>query len=361
MSQPQGANLQYDTAKLVAIVPNLKTSQSWLSDSFFTNIQNSDTEYVAIDVDVGERRMAPLVSPMVQGRLVEQRRMQTNTIKPAYTKDKRAPDLRKPVRRQLGERIGGDLDPMERQEANLVAEMTDQLDILHRRLEWMASQILQSGSVTLAGDGFPTTLVDFGRSSTLTIALSGSSQWGTPSNFDPEGRDPLPQKDIEEWQYQILKESGAVCTDIVFTTASWVAFKNGQGIYGAIAFPKLAGVEGLMIKPGPEIKKGAVFKGVWGGYRLWLYNDWYIDQNGVEQQMIPDGTVILTGPELMGTRGFGVIMDPAFNYGSMPFAPKTWLQEDPGQRLIMMQSSPLMIPARVNASLCATVCAGLTT
>lgn len=357
---PEGTNLQYDTAKLVAIVPNLKTSQSWLLDSFFTNIQQSDTEFVAIDEDIGERRMAQFVSPLVQGRLVEQRRMQTNTVRPAYTKDKRAPDLRKPVRRMIGERIGGDLSPMQRQEANLVAEMTDQLDVLMRRQEWMASQVLQTGAVTIAGDGFPSTLVDFGRSSTLTVALSGSSVWGYAANFDAQGRDPLPAQDIEEWQYQILKESGAVCTDIVFTTTPWIKFKNGQGIYGAIEFPKLAGVDGLMIKPGPEIKKGAVFKGIWGGYRLWLYNDWYIDQNGVEQQMIPDGTVILSGPELMGTRGYGVIMDPKHNYGSMPYAPKTWFTDDPGQQLIMLQSSPLIIPARVNASLAATVCSGLT-
>lgn len=49
------------------------------------------------------------VSPLVEGKLVESRKYQTNTFKPAYIKDKRAPDLRKPIRRQIGERIGGNI------------------------------------------------------------------------------------------------------------------------------------------------------------------------------------------------------------------------------------------------------------
>jgi hypothetical protein len=78
---------------------------------------------------------------LVEGKLVESRKYQTNRFKPAYIKDKRAPDLRKPVRRQIGERIGGgDLTPEQRQQANLAFEMEDQIDMLDRRLEWMAAQ-----------------------------------------------------------------------------------------------------------------------------------------------------------------------------------------------------------------------------
>jgi hypothetical protein len=33
------------------------------------------------------------------------------------------------------------------------------------------------------------------------------------------------------------------------------------------------------------------------------------------------------------------------------------VSEDPAQRFIMMQSAPLVIPSRVNASFSATVCA----
>jgi hypothetical protein len=81
-----------------------------------------------------------------------------------------------------------------------------------------------------------------------------------------------------------------------------------------------------------------------------LYNDWYIDPtDNVEKPMIPDGAVIMSGADLMGTRAFGVILDPEFNYGPLAYAPKAGLEQ---RRLILMQSAPLVIPSRVNASLC---------
>jgi hypothetical protein len=61
----------FDTSVLVQVVPNLKTSQNWLLDRFFPNVVTYETEEVAIDVDVGLRRMAPFVSPLVEGKLVE--------------------------------------------------------------------------------------------------------------------------------------------------------------------------------------------------------------------------------------------------------------------------------------------------
>jgi hypothetical protein len=346
-------SISYDTAALVGVVPNLKTSQNWLLDRYFTQVVESDTEEVAIDVDIGKRRMSPFVSPLLEGRLVEQRRFQTDKFKPAYIKDKRAPDLRKPVRRAIGERIGGNLTGAQREMANLEFEMTDQVDMLNRRLEWMAAQSLISAQVPIVGDGV-NVLIDFGRDAALTVTLTGNNRWGIGANFNQAGYDPVPTSNIEDWQALILKKSGATVTDIIFTTTPWKKFQNAVGTIGAIFYPKLSD-SGNDINNGPTIKKGAVYKGRWGQYDLWLYNDWYVDDNDVEQPMIPDGTVLLTGPELMGVRAFGMILDPKFNYGPMAYAPKTWVTEDPAQRLIMMQSAPLVIPSRVNACFAATV------
>ncbi|MFZ6724703.1 major capsid protein [Undibacterium sp. MH2W] len=341
----------YDTNALIQVVPNLKRSQKFLLDRFFPNIVMSDTEFVSIDVDIGKRRMSPFVSPLVEGKLVEQRRFQTNQFKPAYIKDKRAPDLRKPVRRMIGETIGGSMTGAEREMANLEAELTDQLDILDRRLEWMAASALSTGTVTIQGDGYPTVVVDFGRDPTLTVAKTGTNKW-LPANVIAGTA--TPAQDLEVWQTQILKKSGAVVTDIVFTTSAWAGFIKDPALTGAIIYPKL-GESGNNINNGATIARGAVYKGRWGQYDLWLYNDWYVDDNNVEQPMLVDGTVIMSGADLLGTRAFGQIMDPKFNYQALPYAPKTWVEEDPPQRLLMLQSSPIVIPSRVNASFAATV------
>lgn len=344
----------YDTNVLVGLVPNLKTSQNWLLDRFFPNVVTYETEEVSIDVDIGQRRMSPFVSPLVEGKLVESRKYQTNTFKPAYIKDKRAPDLRKPIRRQMGERIGGEYTAAEREQLNVMFEMEDQIDMLSRRLEWMAASALTKSQITVVGEGFPTTVIDFGRSSNLTITLSGSDKW--PLSVPAGTTNTQPSDDIEDWQTLMLKESGSVATDLVFTSSSWKAFRLDTTIKdNAITFPALSPF-GNQVDAGPRVIKGAVYKGRWGNFDLWLYNDWFIDPvDGIEKPMIPDGAVLMSGADLMGTRAFGLILDPAFNYGPMAFAPKSWIMPDPAQRYLLMQSAPLVIPSRVNASLCATV------
>ncbi|MET3135500.1 hypothetical protein AAKU55_005810 [Oxalobacteraceae bacterium GrIS 1.11] len=351
---PTNNTFLYDTNALIGVVPNLKRPQKFLLDKFFPNIVMSDTEYVSIDVDVGKRRMSPFISPLVEGKLVEQRRFQTNVFKPAYIKDKRAPDLRKPVRRMIGERIGGELMGEDREAANLEAEMTDQIDMIDRRLEWMAAQALIGGAVTISGDGFPSVLVDFGRDAALSIALTGAAKWDTA--FAALGASTfftLPSTHIEQWSHIMLKKSGGVATDLIFTTTSWMYFIADTNVQKSVYYPRAG--DGNNVNYGSQIQRGAQYKGKWGQYDLWVYNDWYVDDNNVEQPMLADGSVIMSGADLMGTRAFGQIQDPAFNYASMPYAPKTWLENDPAQRFIMMQSSPIVIPSRVNASLCANV------
>lgn len=345
----------YDTNALIAIVPNLKRPQKFLLDRFFPNIVTSDTEYVSIDVDVGKRRMSPFVSPLVEGKLVEQRRIQTNVFKPAYIKDKRAPDLRRPIRRMIGERIGGDMTGAERMAVNLEMEMMDQIDMIDRRLEWMAAQALFGGTVTISGEGFPAVLVDFGRDPSLTVALSGAVKWDTGfAGITTNGIFITPSTNIEQWSHLMLKKSGAVATDLIFTTTSWQYFIADTNVQKSVYYPRTG--ESNNISYGSQIQRGAQYKGKWGQYDLWVYNDWYVDDNNVEQPMLVDGTVLMSGADLMGTRAFGQILDPAFNYEAMPYAPKTWVEQDPAQRMIMMQSSPIIIPSRVNASFSANVC-----
>lgn len=338
----------FDTNVLVGLVPNLKKSQKFFLDRFFGGIQDPDSEFISIDVDVGLRRLAPFVSPLVEGQFVEQRRMQTNTFRPAYIKDKRAPDLRKPVRRMMGERIGGGgLTGAEREMANIQFEMEDQVDMVDRRLEWMAVQELLTGTVTVAGNGFATQVIDFGRDATLTITLAGAARWGQAGVS--------PVASIELWQTAILKASGAIATDIVFDVNAWQLFIKDPLLVGVNFYPAF-GIPGQVIQLGPQIQKGAIYKGHWGNYDLWVYNDWYIDPTtNVETPMMPANTVIMAGSDLLGIRAFGQILDPAHNYQALPYAPKTWIREDPAQRFMMMQSAPLPIPSRVNASLGATV------
>jgi hypothetical protein len=59
---------------------------------------------------------------------------------------------------------------------------------------------------------------------------------------------------------------------------------------------------------------------------------------------------------MQGVRAFGAIIDPEFAYGAMAYAPKSWIEHDPATRILMMQSAPMVVPSRVNAAMCITVC-----
>lgn len=337
----------FDTNALVHVVRNLKVPSQFLLDTFFPNAVEYDTEYVSIDVDVGLRRMAPFCAPIVEGKPVEGRKWQTNTFRPAYLKDLRTPDFRRPVLRAIGERIGGALSPEERVQLNLAFEMEDQVQMVDRRLEWMAAQALIDGKYTVAGDGFETTQIDFGRDAALTIDISST---GTNNPWVLDGE--LPSQNLDIWAQLVLQKSGAAPTDVVFTPGAWALFVSDTRVQKSVWYLRSGDSR---IEFGGGMARGAMYKGDWGNYRLWLYNDWYINASGAEQPMIPNNYVLMSSPQMEGVRAFGVIMDEDFNYGPLAYAPKTWVEKNPSRRHLLMQSAPLVIPSRVNACLRAKV------
>ncbi|WP_392563233.1 major capsid protein (plasmid) [Orbus sturtevantii] len=342
----------YTTAELVKLVRSLITSPCFLLDRFFGAIVEHETEEVIIDVIVGKRRIAPFCSPLVAGKVVEGLGYQTKTFKPAYIKDKRVPNLLKPIKRQAGEALMGQLNPEQRRAVNLQIEMADQIDMIKRRLEWMAASALATGTITVNGEGFEKTVINFGRDPDLTVTLSGTSAW----SINPSGDYTKPTQDIEEWATLMLQKSGVVAQDIIFTPSAWKAFKKDKDIRDVAIVNPLMNSYPNSVDAGTNINVGGIYKGKWGQFNLWLYNDWFVDpDDDKEKPMLEDGMLLMSGPQLEGFCAFGSIIDPKFNYGAMAYAPKIWTQDDPAQEFMMMQSAPLVIPSRVNASFAARV------
>ena len=67
--------------------------------------------------------------------------------------------------------------------------------------------------------------------------------------------------------------------------------------------------------------------GRWGTYDLWIYSDWFVDDNNVEHPLLPDGGLIMSGPDLMGTRAFGMILDQV-QLPESAVRTKTWVEKD---------------------------------
>ena len=93
-----------------------------------------------------------------------------------------------------------------------------------------------------------------------------------------------------------------------------------------------------------------------GDFDIYVYNDIYINDAGVESKLLPSKTVLMAAKDgLEGTRCYGAIHDEKANWTAHRYFTKSWVEEDPSVRWLLLQSAPLVVPYRPNASFCATI------
>lgn len=338
----------YSTQVLAKVVERLHTPPSFLLDTFFPNVQTSDKEEIFFDVTDSKPRISPFVSPLLPGKVVDSGGYQTKSFKPAYVKDKRRFDANIPYKRMAGEIIGGSLSPAQRYERALATHLKDQLDNLTRREEVMAAEILRTGKVIVSGDGYPAQTVDFGRDAELTKALSGSATW------DSSGVNPV--DDLEDWAITLQDKSGVVAKTVVMDPQAWKIFRSNTTVQKYLDIRR--GTNNT-INIDPQIiseNEKARYAGSIGDFAIWVYNDTYVDDKGTTCKLLREKTVILGSREgLEGTRCYGAIHDEKANWTAQRYFTKSWIEEDPSVRWLLLQSAPLVVPYRPNASMCVTI------
>jgi hypothetical protein len=338
----------FSTQVLSKVVERLRTPPSFLLDTFFPNVQTSDKEEILFDVTDSKPRISPFVSPLLPGKVVDSGGYRTKSFKPAYVKDKRRFDANIPYKRVAGETIGGSLSPSQRYERALATTLTDQLDNLTRREEVMAAEILRTGKVVVSGDGYPAQTVDFGRDSELTKALSGSATW--------ESSSVNPLDNLEDWAITIQDKSGVVAKTVVMDPKAWKVFRSNTTAQKYLDIRRGTG-NSLNIDPSVRSEDTkARYVGAIGDFDIYVYNDTYINDNGETAKLLPDKTVLLGSKDgLEGTRCYGAIHDEKANWTATRYFTKSWLEEDPSVRWLLLQSAPLVVPYRPNASMCVTI------
>ena len=340
----------FNTHVLTKVVEKLERPSSFLLDVFFGQEQTEDSEEIHFDIDKSKPKLTPFVSPLVAGKVADDEGFTTKSFKPAYAKDKRRFDPNRPFKRSIGEKIGGTLSPQQRLEANINRTLSKQLENLTRREEVMASEALRTGRITVSGDEYPTVVVDFQRDPSLTVGLAGGSRWGET------GVNAL--DNLEDWVARIQEKSGAVGRTVIMDALAWRVFKADPKVEKLLDIRRLRDAADLALGPiafgqGNDLAR---YVGTIGDLDFWVYNDRYVDDNDVVQKLLPDYTVLLGSPtQLEGTRCYGAIQDEKAGYRAQRFFSKSWLEEDPAVRWLLLQSAPLIVPYRPNASFCATV------
>lgn len=331
----------YSTGVLLKVIEDLKVPRAGLLDRYFGSVMPFETEEVHFDIIPGKRRIAPFVSPYVAGKVVESKGQQTRTFKPAYVKDKRVHQPQRALKRAVGEQVGGNsMSPAERAQLNLAIDMQDQIDMLTRRMEVMACEALRTGAMVIAGEDYPTSTVSFGRTAGNTIAaLTGTSRWGQSAA--------VPLDNLQDWALIAAQNSGAFPNDVIMGAAAWKQFRKDPEVKARL----LAINTNSQDMRQAAASEGLVYMGTLDGFNIYVYIGWYVDPTtGTEGPIFPVDAVLMASDAVEGTRTFGAIQDASLGYVAAPFAPKSWEEPDPAVRYIMLQSAPLPVVGRADAT-----------
>jgi hypothetical protein len=327
----------FDTMVLNGVVANLIAPQSALLDRYFPTVSVSDKETVSVDVIKGARRIAPFVSPYVEGKIVQSRGYITKTFAPAYVKPKFRYTPDRAFKRAAGEAIGGTLSPQERMQRVLVADLEEGLQMITRREEVMASEAIRTGHIIVVGDNYPSQDVDFQRDASL-LGLTPTAAWDSTST---------PLDDLNDISLSVLRVVGAKANDVIMGIDAWKAFSSNAKVEKRLLQLNIVGTS---LVPKPIMDEGLTYMGTIDGFNLFIYAGWYVDpQDNTTKEIWPGPTVALMSGALQGVRLFGAIYDHDGLVAQRVFT-KSWLEDDPSIRFLMLQSAPLPVTERPDAA-----------
>lgn len=343
----------YSTATLLGVMTDLEEpSNYWLNLCFSGRELHFDTEWVEFEKLTNQRKLAPLVVPLAQGKPIYDKGSRLTRVKPAYVKPKDSVSITRLVKRTPGN-LGGSA-PMtiqERYDAIVKDIAKDHIDAIERRWEWMAAQAVLDGQVILEDDAYPRDLVDFERDAGHTITLGVGVRWGDA------GVSIL--SNVEEWRTTMRNAYfGGIANRMTIGSDVWAVLREDTEIRDLLKTDFRPSNNGLALNLGLREGLEVEFVGrLSGTIDVYVYSDYYQIDAGTVVPFMDPRDVVLTGPNVMGVRCFGAILDKKAGFQPLSIFPSMWEQDDPSVTFLMHQSAPLMVPVNPNATLRARVLA----
>ncbi|WP_438770041.1 major capsid protein [Brevibacillus sp. JB24b] len=330
----------YSFPTLIKVVGQLPPPSMYILNTFFQDGETFDTEYVEIQTIKGNKPIAPYVSELQPGKVIQRTGFTAKQYKPALIKPARpitAIDLKV---RSAGESLINPDNPEVRARKLLARDIIDLTDTITRRLVQQASELIFTGKVTQIGEGVEQVIeYDF----TNSVVLSGTDLWSNPAS-DPikflasqrklilDGNAPTPNVLLADYDAAVA----------LMRHPKILELANNRGVdVGAIDTTLL-----------PD---GVTYHGRLRdvGLDVFSYTGTYTDDEGKEQPFIPSGSIALlsTRDKFSFLYGANVIMDPKteqFVRVMGKITPQSWVTVEPAQRWLQMLSRPLAVPANVS-------------
>jgi len=329
----------FQTRKLVQSVNGIRPAPSFMVDTFFSNVDANTAEHIDVEIYDGKRKLAPFVSPRIEGKLIESQGKSVSSYKPAYIKFKYVTEAEQVAAEANGIFYADNKTPTQRAVDKAVREFEEGVNSIVRRIESMATSALTTGTVSIIGDGVDD-VVDFQMKATHLKTLTGTALWTDAAS------DPIVA--LRAWKREVVKDSGVMPDRCVMGSAVIDAFVANAKVQNYLDKRR---IDLGSVKP-TNIGDGATYWGQVEGLDIYSYDAYYTDSAGVEQELFPANKVLLGSTIAKTVLNYGAIKD--LRSGSFVGAifTKTWEEEDPSSRIVLFQSAPLPVPTQINAFMC---------
>lgn len=342
----------YDTDSLLGLYREVPAPSTYFRNLAFNQVITFEEEYIDFQKIKEGRKLAPLVVPTVQGRAVYSEASSVTRLKPAYVKPKDAVNPARVIRRRPSESLfsPNSLSPQARYNAIIGDILRVHRETIDRREEWMAARALIDGKLTLSGVDYPTRVVDFGRAANHTVVLGVGARWGDAGV--------KPMTDIQTWIDRVRRADFGGPVNRLTVGSSVLPILLADADVQKQLDTQLRG-SSADLNTGLRSGEYVEYIGKLGpNLELWVNSDFYEDPDtGTATPYLDPKSILLTGPNVMGVRCFGAILDEKAGFNAMAVFPKMWSQQDPSATYVMTQSAPLTVPVNPNNSLMAQVLA----
>jgi hypothetical protein len=310
--------------------------RNFLTRTFFPDEETRRTEKVEFDVKKGKRIMAPFVSPRIGGKVITRQGFQTKEFTTPRIAPERVLTIDDISVRAVGENVYSRRTPSEREDDLLARDYKDLDEAIQRRTEWMCRQILFEGKLDIVDeDAGINVQVDYGFEN--IIVLTASEYWSLSTV------NPIPL--LRNQRRAIIKDTGKAPNILILAADLIDVFINNPFIKESMNILNMKNIE---IKP-RIVDDALTYYGKIAelGLEIYSYDEFFLNDEGIEEGIIPSGSCLMAHAEGEGGIEYGLITqmeDKKFHSYEAKQVPKIYCDEKSEVKMFRLTSRPLPRP-----------------
>lgn len=349
------------THHLIAAYKLVTPPTTFLRDRYFPTNPATDmfaSEDVLIEYKDGNRKVAPFVSPRKGGITIHRDGSYMVRYTPPFVAPRRTLTIDEIKRRGFGEALLSTVTPAQREQLMVMQDMEDLDQLITRREEVMAAEILTTNKCIVKeyADDLKTVVdeneIKFYEGTDNPATYVPTVKWGE------EGANII--EDIDAMR-KILTKKGYPATEMLVAPDVADIILNDEKIQKLLDIRNynIGSIAPMELPNG--VTRICVLNVKGADVTILSYAETYENEEGVDTPYIPAGTVVVTAPAV-GRTMYGAItqmeqQDNLFHTYTGKRIPKYIADPKGNTREITLSSAPLLVPNKRNSFISAKVTA----